>query len=504
MGNPTGCLADHALAVNCDGWGAWYPGAVPQLGYLPQIGETIDRYVVLAELAHGGMAAVYAVGRSTGHFDKLLAMKVMLPHLVGEKQFVDMFVDEARIAAHVQHPNVVQVFDVGQHKDTPFMVMEYLRGQSLSAVRRRVQLTAGESLEILARAAEGLHAAHETRDRTGAPLGVVHRDVSPQNIHVGYDGSVKVVDFGIAAAQGRITQTRTGEVKGKLSYAAPEQLRSGRVVDRRLDIWALGVIAWEMLAGQRLFKGESDVDTMYNVLNKTPARLSGVPAEVAEIVASCLQRNVDLRPANASEVAQVFHAAAVRLGADPSQLATQVETAFAKERAVEEERIASALGAPREPVREAETSSGPHLDHVGVSDEEYLAALTRTEIDEPRSKRGPWLAAAVGLLLVGGAVLFASQPDEQPMALEPIERHGEAVEPEAEPVAEADPNTDDDEVGSETNTATATATDTATDTDELAVESEHESPMRRRPRLRMRMVAMDSAMSEMDLMPVTF
>ncbi len=480
-----------------------------QLGYLPQIGETIDRYTVLAELAHGGMAAVYAVGRSTGHFNKLLAMKVMLPHLVSEKQFVDMFVDEARIAAHVQHPNVVQVFDVGDHKGTPYMVMEYLSGQSLSTVRRRIQLSAGEVLELLARAAEGLHAAHETRDRSGELLNIVHRDVSPQNIHVSYDGSVKVVDFGIAAASGRITQTRTGEVKGKLSYAAPEQLRPKREVDRRLDIWAMGVIAWEMLSGKRLFKGETDADTMYNVLNKIPAPLGGkIPAEVAELVASCLERNVDLRPTTAAELARVFGSAASRLGADRGELAARVSSAFAEQRAVEEERIASALGEPRGPARESETSSAPQLDGIAVTDEEYLASLSRTDIDAPKTTgRMRWLAIAL-LMVVGVAGVLAMNQEPAPSEVEAETTQAE-IETEAGSDSEAEAVTEAEHEGeSEDESESETETQVAVDAEDES-EAVEASPMRVRRGMRTGMhsrmtTTSTGMMSSMDLMPVTF
>jgi serine/threonine-protein kinase len=271
-----------------------------------------------------------------------------------------MFLDEARIAAQIQHPNVVQMFDVGEHKGRPFMVMEYLRGQSLAAVLRKEDLPRPILFAIFANAAAGLHGAHEAVDLEGRPLGIVHRDVSPQNVHVGYDGQVKVVDFGIARAAGRITTTRTGEVKGKLDYLAPEQLHKRVDIDRRTDLWALGVMAWQAIAREHLFRGETDADTMFNVLNKEAPDIQGIasdlPDEVAACIMQCLARDPDGRPESAARVAGVFAHAARCSNEDLREL---MSSRFAVPRAVEEERLASAMReSPPGPLIEDEASSG--------------------------------------------------------------------------------------------------------------------------------------------------
>jgi serine/threonine-protein kinase len=374
----------------------------------------MDRYDVVAEVAHGGMAAVYAVRRHAGAVNKVLAMKVLLPHLAADPRFVEMFLDEARIAAQIQHPNVVQMFDVGEHKGRPFMVMEYLRRQSLAAVLRKEDLPRAILFGIFASAASGLHGAHEATDLEGRPLGIVHRDVSPQNVHVGYDGQVKVVDFGIARAAGRITTTRTGEVKGKLDYLAPEQLHKRVEIDRRADLWALGVMAWQAIAREHLFRGETDADTMFNVLNKEPPDIQGIasdlPDEVAACIMQCLARDPDARPESASKVAEVF-AHAARFSSE--DLREVMSSRFAVPRAVEEERLAAAMReSPPGPLVEDEASSGRVKVELGT---------------EPPPKRRwvlPAIAGAVLVIALGAAATIVAMDGEtvapEPAALRQI------------------------------------------------------------------------------------
>lgn len=293
---------------------------VPALASLPRPGETVDRYRVVAPIAQGGMAAVYAARREgPGGFDKLLALKLMLPHLAAERRFIDMFLDEARLVAQLQHANLVHVFDTGEHQGLPYLVMEFLSGKSFADCQRRaaelgLELPIEFVIAVLAEAATGLHAAHETVNTSGTPLGIVHRDVSPQNVHVGYDGQVKVVDFGIAYASGRLAVTRTGEVKGKLAYIAPEQLDQQQPVDRRADVWALGVMAWEAFAGRRLFHAATESSTMWNVLQAPIPPLASVapkvPAQVAALVDACLQRDVLRRAPTALHIAEGLHSLA--------------------------------------------------------------------------------------------------------------------------------------------------------------------------------------------------
>ncbi len=275
-------------------------------------------YRLCFQIASGGMASVYlAIKRGPSGFSKRVALKRVHPHLTEEgEDFVEMFLDEARIASAIHHPNVCAVTDFGEVDGAYFMAMEYLMGESL----RRLQRGLSESdidfrhrelmaARIIARACDGLHAAHELRDDRGQPLHVVHRDVSPQNLMIGFDGSVKVMDFGIAAARNRVHHTETGTVKGKFAYMPPEQLR-GHEVDRRADIWALGVLLWETLALKRLFGKGNTSETIIAVLNDPIPPIQSVAPEVsdelAEVVHRALSRDRDERYATAADMSRAL------------------------------------------------------------------------------------------------------------------------------------------------------------------------------------------------------
>ena len=281
--------------------------------------ERIGRYQLCFELASGGMASVY-LARAEGApgFQKLVALKRIHPHLAHEKEYVEMFLDEARIAARITHANVCSVFDFGETDGEYFIAMEYLVGEPLSRVHRRVvanadqrssPLLAARMARVIAQACEGLHAAHELRDADGESLHVVHRDVSAENLFVTYDGATQVVDFGIAHARQRVHHTEAGQVKGTFPYMAPEQMTAA-VVDRRVDVWALGAVLWELLTLRRLFLRDTDVNTMYAVLSgeiRPPSDYrSEIPAELDEIVLKALQRSPDERWQNAREMGQAL------------------------------------------------------------------------------------------------------------------------------------------------------------------------------------------------------
>ena len=227
-------------------------------------GAKLDKYEVLAPLAVGGMAELY-VARTTGveGFERLCVLKRILPQYARDDEFVAMFLDEARLAATLHHPNVIQVYDIGQKDGLYYFAMEYVHGQDLAAIisaarRQKRGLKLEHSIAIAAEVAAGLHHAHEQRDPRGTPLGIVHRDVSPTNILVSYDGNVKVVDFGIAKAAARRTMTTAGSAKGKLGYMSPEQVRAHRDLDRRSDVFSLGIVLYELTTGKPLFRGDSD------------------------------------------------------------------------------------------------------------------------------------------------------------------------------------------------------------------------------------------------------
>jgi serine/threonine protein kinase len=279
--------------------------------------QRLGRYRLCFEVAHGGMATVYlARADGPGGFGKLVALKRIHPHLARERAFVDMFLDEARIASLLSHPNVCGVTDFGQADGTYYLTMEYLVGESLGHVHhklaQRQRVAPVDDLipiacRILADACEGLHSAHELKGPLGKPLNLVHRDISPHNLFVTFEGSVKVVDFGIASAAGRLHHTQAGAVKGKFPYMAPEMLE-GKGIDRRADVWALGVVLWETIALKRLFRRQTDSETLLAVMQNPIPRLSDlnpqVPPELDRIVARALARRADERYASARELGQ--------------------------------------------------------------------------------------------------------------------------------------------------------------------------------------------------------
>ncbi|MBW2529620.1 MAG: serine/threonine protein kinase, partial [Deltaproteobacteria bacterium] len=236
------------------------------------MGMRFGRYETLREIAAGGMATVF-LGRAVGEggFERRVAIKVMHAHLARDDEFVTMFLDEARLAAGIHHPNVVGTIDVQKLDDGMFLVMDYVEGASLQEVRKYLKksnelLPLGIALRILLDALTGLHSAHELTDGDGNLLQVVHRDVSPQNILVGKDGVSRLTDFGVARASARLSSTRGGQLKGKLAYMPPEQIMA-ETVDRRSDVYSAGVVLWEALVGKRLFRAKSDGELVHKILD---------------------------------------------------------------------------------------------------------------------------------------------------------------------------------------------------------------------------------------------
>lgn len=281
--------------------------------------ERIGRYELCFELASGGMASVYLarIDGASG-FEKLVALKRIHRHLAKEKGYIEMFLDEAKIAARITHPNVCSVFDFGEADGEYYLAMEYLVGEPLSRLcsrvardqsQRRDRLLPLRMARIIADACEGLHAAHELKDANGDLLHVVHRDVSPRNLFVTYNGAVQVVDFGIASARERLHHTSTGQVKGTFAYMAPEQL-TANPVDRRVDVWALGVSLWEMVAVKRLFRRDTTANTIHAVLyDEIPPPSdyrAQVPKAIDAIVMKALARDPSDRWQTAREMSRAL------------------------------------------------------------------------------------------------------------------------------------------------------------------------------------------------------
>ncbi len=259
----------------------------------------LGKYRLIAELGHGGMAEVYlAVVQGPAGFNKLVVIKQIRPQLATDPEFLSMFLDEARLAARLSHPNVVQTNEVGQEGDRYFIAMEYLEGQPLNRVLHRIGrdggLTLSMHLRLIVDLLSGLHHAHELTDFDGTPLNVVHRDVTPHNVFVTYDGQVKVVDFGIAKAMNSSAETRLGVVKGKVAYMAPEQARGERV-DRRADIFSAGVMLWEAATGRRLWKGIPDLTVLHRLINGDIPSPRDIDPEVPEGLEKIVMKSLALR-----------------------------------------------------------------------------------------------------------------------------------------------------------------------------------------------------------------
>jgi serine/threonine protein kinase len=228
------------------------------------------KYLLLERIGVGGMAEVFrAKTFGAEGFERLVAIKRILPHLVEDEDFVKMFVDEAKIAVRLSHPNIVAIHDLGRAEGTLYIAMEFIPGRDLRAIYdyehgRGGRTSVGLACHIVMKMCEALHHAHFATGPRGEPLQVIHRDVSPQNVLLSFDGEVKVADFGLAKARGRMVQTQAGVVKGKLAYMSPEQLR-GDEIDHRVDVFGLGIVLFELLAGTRLFLGPSDMDTLRRV-----------------------------------------------------------------------------------------------------------------------------------------------------------------------------------------------------------------------------------------------
>ena len=272
-----------------------------------------DRYRPLFKLDSGGMAEVYvAEAESVAGFTKKVAIKRILPALLKEERFVRMFLDEARLSLHFNHANIVSVFDIGKSANAYFIVMEYVEGTNLKYIlqylaRHRRPMPVALAVWVIGEILKGLDYAHELRDpNTSRGLGIVHRDISPPNILVSWNGEVKLTDFGLAKASTQLESTDPGVVKGKFAYLAPEAAH-GQEVDHRADIFAVGILAYEMLTGRRLFLAETDYDTVQNVRKAEVPSMRAmnpeIPGELEEIIRNALARDANDRYQNASDFA---------------------------------------------------------------------------------------------------------------------------------------------------------------------------------------------------------
>ena len=344
----------------------------PSLTQAPMI--QCGRYELIAKLGHGGMADVFlAVAGGSSGFRKLGVIKRMHPELLEEEHFREMFMDEARLAARLNHANIVQTQEVDTASDgVPYIAMEYLEGEPLNkVVREAVQQGKPMSLPLVVTIITGvldaLHYAHTLSDFDGLPLNVVHRDVSPANLFVTYEGSPKLLDFGIAKASTQVAETRTGHIKGKLSYMSPEQARS-QDIDGRADVWSAGVVLWECLSQRRLFRENNDIDTIRRVLAGDVPPLEdedvNVPEELSLIVEKALYVDRNQRWGSAAEMRDALSGWCRKSGVQPAsktELSDYMKDLFSSRITVQRERIALALQSFDTRQRNAQSGQVPNL-----------------------------------------------------------------------------------------------------------------------------------------------
>ena len=376
----------------------------PSLG--PRLPFTLGRFTLCRELGAGGMATVYLSKMRLGAgLERLVALKTIHGHLAKQQTFIDMFLDEAKIASQISHPNVCAVYDFGKEGDEYFLAMEYLVGEPLFDFINQVVAKRAQSdglmqalpflaARILADACEGLHAAHTATGADGSRLDIVHRDVSPQNLFVTYDGTVKVVDFGCAKALERVTQTNTGVMKGKVSYAAPEQLRA-EPVDARADIFALGVCLWETLTLRQLFRRDTAIKTAMAVLEEPIERADAVaqwvPAELADIAARALRRDRAERYSTAREMGRDLRGFIARSGApfESAELAEWMRYLF-EERYEQTLAMVANVEALEAPAASADSaaSAAPAATTEAPSRDSAVVRAPRLSLEDDREQPG--------------------------------------------------------------------------------------------------------------------
>lgn len=403
-------------------------------------GRRLGRYEVITQLASGGMAAVYiARAQGVAGFERLVAIKVLHAHLAYEEEFISMFLDEARLAARIRHPNVVPTTDINDTGgDGYFLVMDYIEGDHLGGLLGRAA-KAGKRLptplvsRIVLDALAGLAAAHELTDEEGNPMNLVHRDISPHNVMVGSDGIARLTDFGVAKAEVRMSSTRAGQFKGKLSYMAPEQASTGESTQVS-DIFSMGIVLWETLTGRRLFRGQTNAQTLAKILQDPIPKPSEVWPDLEPfdaIVEKALARVPEERFQSANEFIDALEETALANGGIGTQRqVSQLVMEFLGDKIeAERERIREAisqlgqagLGEATLPIpRDGSSSSITHSGARPVAQDQTLTGVTQSHLSmptltgsialmpqEPQKRGGILVPLLLFLILIGiGALAF--------------------------------------------------------------------------------------------------
>lgn len=330
-------------------------------------GAKVGRYTLLRPIGRGGMAQVWAA-RIVGArgFSKIVALKTILPEYSDNPEYARMFLDEANVAAAIHHPNACGVFELGRDEGILYMAMEWILGDSLAALLRaggeRRALDIPVACRVVADACAGLHAVHEAKDESGKLLNVIHRDISPHNILLALDGQVKVADFGVAKARDQLHEkTKTGQLKGKVAYVAPERLL-GRNVDRRSDLFSMGCVLYQTLLGRRPFGREDDLATLRSIVKGTYERPREVDKEFPQQLHDIVVKSLEVDPNNRFQTADAMRVALESFLAKSNKLASQSHTA-----ATMKERLGDAIVRRRDEIREASKKlvPGASADHSG-------------------------------------------------------------------------------------------------------------------------------------------
>jgi TonB family protein len=473
------------------------------------VAERLGRYTLVRQLGAGGMGELY-LARADGiaGFAKLVAVKRIIAHKANDR-LVKMLINEARLVASLQHPNIAQVYDIGVENGEYFFAMEYVHGHDLRQVLRRApgrRLALENSLHVAIGLCAGLHHAHEAHDASGASLGIVHRDVSPGNVLISYDGGVKLVDFGVAKAATLVSETRDGVVKGKYGYMSPEQCL-GNPLDRRSDLFAVGILLWELLVGRRLFKVQGELATLQRVVYvdaPRPSRYAAdVPADLEQIIMRALARDPERRYATAEQLQLDLEKFAVehRLSISPVAMSREMNQLFkdridawreaerhgrsladhlaevASEDSIDSEELDGVIGELHTNVFTPDSAIAPSTPSAAPEAHRVPAATPQPTAAPRKTRFGALLALSIVAALGGGAFAIvrglpgdAPAPAARAGETAPVVMHTEAPRPvEPTPVRTPDetmrpdisvPAVDIDAGADETATADAGVTST--------------------------------------------
>jgi serine/threonine protein kinase/Tfp pilus assembly protein PilF len=417
--------------------------------------KRFGKYLLLDNIATGGMAQLF-LAKIIGiqGFEKLIAIKMILPHFTQEKELVSSFIDEAKLAALLNHQNIVQIYDFGNMEDSYFISMEYLLGKDLRAIWRKAKEKNGpisleNGLYVVSRACSGLSYAHELKDFQGKPLSIIHRDISPQNIFVTYQGDVKILDFGIAKAASQSTVTQFGMIKGKVAYMSPEQA-AGKAIDQRSDLFSLGIVLYELITQNRMFTGDSTMQILTKVQEgeyDPPESVSvGLPAKVYAIINHAIAKEPEQRYQSCSEMLADLEECMAELSLRPTSrgLGLYMKELFEEEIAGEDRMIRELSGVgrteeketpqplPPEPVPQQAAASGPAPSQPEPSEEKRPSGIGAPEPSEeaeqpptaeelplglaepaPKKKGAPRRAplyAGIGALIIIAILAFSFWP----------------------------------------------------------------------------------------------